>query len=439
MDPNKQTTQNHSRMSLRKHLLLSGLLALFLVGGVGGWAYSSNLASAVITSGTVVVDSNVKEVQHADGGIVGEILVRNGDYVEAGEVLIRLDQTLTLANLKIVRATLAQLLVRRARLEAERDGEDDFTVPPEAIEMMEDGEASRIVTGERKLFESRRRALEGMKKQLRARVEQLREEIAGLDVQIKSADEMIALIEKELEGLTSLYEQKLVSLQRLSELRRDLVEVVGNRGSYVASRAQAQGRISETELQILQLDQDTRKEVAAELTEVERSIAEYEERRVAAKDQLRRVEIRAPQSGRVYQLSVHTVNGVINPGEVLMLIVPEDDLLEVEAPLGTQYIDQVYPGQPVTLRFSAFNQQTTPEVDGVVTMVAPDMVTDERTGQTYYPLRITPDSESLEKLGDLSLYPGMPAEVFIKTGERSVMSYLLKPLTDQIQHAFREP
>ena len=427
-----------SRKSLRRHVMLAGTLAALLVGGVGGWAATSSLASAVITSGTVVVDSNVKKVQHPSGGIVGELLVRNGDKVEAGQVLLRLDQTLTMANLKIIKATLAQLYVRRARLEAERDGLADFEVPQPTSDLASGGETERIVDSERKLFENRRRATEGMKAQLVTRKEQLKEEVKGLTVQIESAEELIGLIDQELEGIVELYEKKLVSIQRVTQLKRDRAEFSGNLGSYIAARAQASGRSSEIDLQILQIDQDQRATVAGELTEVERNIAEYEERRIAAEDQLRRIEIRAPIAGTVYQLQVHTEQGVINPADVLMLIVPEDDELDVQAAIGTQYIDQVYVGQKVSLRFSAFNMQTTPEVEGEVTMIAPDHVVDERTGFGSYPLRIRPDPESLAKLKGMELYPGMPVEVFIKSGERTVFSYLLKPALDQIQHAFRE-
>jgi membrane fusion protein len=427
-----------SRSSLRRHVILAGALTTLLVGGVGGWAATSSLASAVITSGTVVVDGNVKKVQHPSGGIVGELLVRNGDTVEAGQVLIRLDETLTLANLKIVRATLAQLHVRRARLEAERDGLPDFDIPQPTSELVPGGESTRIADSERRLFENRRTATEGMKAQLVTRKEQLKEEVIGLGVQIDSAEELIGLIDQELEGITDLYEKKLVSIQRVTQLKRDRAEFSGNLGSYIAARAQAAGRGSEIDLQILQIDQDMRATVAGELTEVERNIAEYEERRVAAEDQLRRVDIRAPIAGRVYQLQVHTEQGVINPADVLMLIVPDDDVLDVEAPIGTQYIDQVYVGQKVSLRFSAFNMQTTPEVEGEVTVIAPDHVVDERTGFGSYPLRIRPNPDSLAKLKGMALYPGMPVEVFIKSGERTVFSYLLKPALDQIEHAFRE-
>ncbi len=411
---------------------------MLLVGGVGGWAATSSLASAVITSGKVVVDSNVKKVQHPSGGVVGELLVRDGDRVEKGQVLLRLDETMTLANLKIVNVTLAQLLVRRARLEAERDGLTAFDVPQQARDLTTGSETARMLESERKLFENRLVATEGMKAQLGARKAQLKEEVAGLTVQIESAEELVALLDNELAGVNDLYEKKLVSIQRVTQLKRDRAEFSGNLGAYIAARAQAAGRSSEIDLQILHIDQERRATVAGELTEAERSIGEYEERRIAAEDQLRRIDVRAPISGRVYQLQVHTEQGVINPADVLMLIVPDGDALDVEAPIGTQYIDQVRVGQKVSLRFSAFNMQTTPEVEGEVTVIAPDHVVDERTGFASYPLRIRPDPESLARLKGMSLYPGMPVEVFIKSGERTVFSYLLKPALDQIEHAFRE-
>ncbi|RUU14350.1 HlyD family type I secretion periplasmic adaptor subunit [Mesorhizobium sp. USDA-HM6] len=427
-----------SRRSLSRHMIGLSLLALALVVGVGGWAATTELSSAVVAGGVVVVDDNVKKIQHLTGGIVDELLVREGDHVQAGQVLIRLDGTAVRANLAVVESTLAQLYVRQARLQAERIGASSFSVDEKLGKFISGPVAAKLVEGEQKLFASRRAALAGMKSQLASRKAQLADEIEGLTVQVKSIEDALKLIEEELTGVDSLYARGLVPMQRVTTLKRQRAELEGERGQHIAALAQARGKSSEIDLQILQLDEDRRTEISKELTEVEAKIAEYEERRTAATDQLRRLDITAPLPGRVYQLAVHTVNGVINPGETLMLVVPEADNLTIEARVATHDIDQIRVGQPVEIRFSAFNQRTTPEVEAEVVTVAPDLVTDERTGATYYPLRIRPKPESLAKLKGLSLYPGMPAEVFIKIAERTVISYLTKPLTDQMRHAFRE-
>ncbi|ASY60251.1 MULTISPECIES: HlyD family type I secretion periplasmic adaptor subunit [Sinorhizobium] len=428
----------NARRSLSRHMIGVSVLALALVAGVGGWAATTELSSAIVAGGVVVVDDNVKKVQHLTGGIVGELKVKEGDRVEAGQVLIRLDGTTVRANLAIVESTLAQLYARRARLLAERIGAESFEIDKDLANFVSSAAAAKLVDGEQKLFASRRTALLGMKGQLQSRKAQLADEIDGLTVQLKAIEDALTLIAEELTGVDSLYGRGLVPMQRVTTLKRQRAELEGDRGRYIASRAQARGKSSEIDLQVLQLDEDRRTEISKELTDVEAKIAEYEERRTAATDQLRRLDITAPLPGRVYQLAVHTVNGVVNPGETLMLVVPEADELTVEARVATHDIDQIRVGQPVEIRFSAFNQRTTPEVEAEVVTVAPDMVSDERTGATYYPLRIRPKPESLAKLKGLSLYPGMPAEVFIKIADRTVISYLAKPLTDQMRHAFRE-
>lgn len=438
----KQITIDHeaptARRSLRRHMAVVSLLAVALVFGIGGWAMTTELSSAIVTSGTVVVDTNVKKIQHLSGGIVGELLVKEGDNVKAGQILIKLDGTTVRANLSIVQNTLAQLYARRARLKAEQIAAATFAIPENLDELTGTSAAQVLMQSERKLFESRKSALAGMKGQLASRKAQLVDEAAGLTVQLGAIEDALALIAQELTGVDKLYEQGLVSIQRVTTLKRDRAQLEGNRGQYISQRAQAAGRSSEIDLQILQLDEDRRTEIAKELTDVEAKIAEYEDRRVAALDQLKRIDIRAPLSGRVYQLAVHTVNGVVNPGEVLMLVVPDGDSLTIEARLATSDIDQVRLGQPVEVRFSAFNQRTTPIVDAEVVTIAPDLVTDQRTGAAYYPLRIRPKAESLAGLKGLALYPGMPAEVFIKIGDRTVLSYLAKPLTEQLQRTFRE-
>lgn len=430
----------NSRRSLGRHMTGVSILALALVVGIGGWAATTELSSAIVAAGTVVVENNVKKVQHLTGGIVGEMLVKEGDSVKAGQVLIKLDGTTVRANLSIVQNTLAQLYARRARLLAEQLGADNFTIPEDLSKLTSGTStpATVLEESERKLFVSRKNALVGMKSQLASRKGQLADETKGLTVQLSAIEDALKLIGEELSGLDKLYGQGLVSMQRLTELKRDRAQLEGDRGARIAARAQAAGKSSEIDLQILQLDEDRRTENAKELTDVEGKIAEYEDRRIAAQDQLKRLDITSPLDGRVYQLAVHTVNGVINPGEVLMLVVPGADGLTVEAKIATHDIDQIRLGQPVEVRFSAFNQRTTPIVEAEVVTIAPDLVTDERTGVTYYPLRIKPKPDSLAQLKGLSLYPGMPAEVFIKIADRTVLSYLAKPLTEQMQHTFRE-
>ncbi|MFS8145013.1 hemolysin secretion protein D [Rhizobium sp. R635] len=429
---------SESKRSLNRHVAIVGALSIALVCGIGGWAATTELSSAVIGEGVVVVDGDVKKVQHLTGGIVSELLVAENDHVSAGQVLIRLDGTKTKAELSIVESTLAQLYARRARLKAERIGADSFKVQEDIGDLTSRAAARDLLDGETKLFDSRRSALIGMKSQLASRKDQLAEQIKGLVVQINATNDSLGLIEQELEGIDALYKKGLVTLQRLNNLKRARADLQGNSGQQIAAKAEAEGKAIEIDRQSIQLDEDRRSEIAKDLTDVEAQIAEYEERRGTAVDQLRRLDITAPLSGRIHELAIHTVNGVVNPGETLMLVVPENEDLTVEAKVATRDIDQVHVGQSVDVRFSAFDQRTTPDVAGEITSIAPDIVKDERSGISYYPLRVKPKAESIAKLKSIKLYPGMPAEVFIKIGDRTVISYLTKPLTDQMQHVFRE-
>ncbi|OWV80241.1 hemolysin secretion protein D [Rhizobium sp. R634] len=429
---------SESKRSLNRHVAVVGALSIALVCGIGGWAATTELSSAVIGEGVVVVDGDVKKVQHLTGGIVSELLVAENDHVSAGQVLIRLDGTKTKAELSIVESTLAQLYARRARLKAERIGAESFQVQENISDLTSSTTARDLLDGETKLFDSRRSALIGMKSQLASRKDQLAEQIKGLVVQINATNDSLALIEQELEGIDVLYKKGLVTLQRLNTLKRARADLQGNSGQEIAAKAEAEGKAIEIDRQSIQLDEDRRSEIAKDLTDVEAQIAEYEERRGTALDQLRRLDITAPLSGRVHELAIHTINGVINPGETLMLVVPENEDLTVQAKVATRDIDQVHVGQSVDVRFSAFDQRTTPDVQGEITSIAPDIVKDERTGISYYPLRVKPRADSIAKLKSIKLYPGMPAEVFIKIADRTVISYLTKPLTDQMQHVFRE-
>jgi HlyD family secretion protein len=426
-----------AQRSIRRHLLGGLAVVALLAGGVGGLAATTELAGAVIAPGIMVVDTNVKKVQHPTGGVVGELRVRDGDRVKAGDVVVRLDETITQANLAIVVKSLNEMQARLARLEAERDDTAAIVFPADLLARSKDVEVARSIDGERNLFSFRRKARAGQKAQLAERIAQLREEIQGLTGQVAAKKRETELIGQELEGVRDLWRKNLVQIQRVTALERDAARLEGERGQLIAATAQSRGKISEIELQIIQIDQDLRSEVAKELREVQAKIAELVERKVAAEDQLKRIDIRSPQDGMVHQLNVHTIGGVITAGEAMMLIVPEADALTVEAKLAPQDIDQVHPGQAAVLRFSTFNQRTTPELNGVVTRVSADLTTDQRTGTTYYTVRVSIPEAEVARLGGLKLLPGMPLETFIQTGDRTVLSYLTKPLTDQIARAFR--
>ena len=427
-----------AQRSIRLHLIIGLTIVLVLAGGLGGWASTMQISGALIAPGSIVVESNVKKVQHPTGGVVGEVLARDGDLVKAGDVVVRLDDTVTKANLAIVTKNLNGLWARAARLQAEQQGLDKVEFPKELLDHADDPDVKNIIANETKLFEVRTYGRVGQKAQLRERVTQLNEEIAGLTAQEKAKDQEIALIEKELVGVRQLYDQHLVQMTRLTTLERDGARLNGERAQYVASKAQAKGKITETELQIIQVDKDMVSDVSKDLRETNDKIGEFVERKVTAEDQLRRTDIRAPQDGMVLQSTVHTVGGVITAGDAIMTIVPQTDDLRVEAKVNPQDIDKLQIGQKTLLRLSAFNQRTTPELNGVVTRVSPDVTVDQRTGQSYYTIRVSMPPEEVARLGDVKMIPGMPVEAFVQTGDRTMLSYLIKPLSDQLMRAFRE-
>jgi HlyD family secretion protein len=424
--------------SLRVHLLAGLSVLVLLGGGVGGWAATTELAGAVVASGTVVVDSHIKKVQHPTGGVVGEIRVRDGDRVQASELVVRLDDTITRANLAVITKALDELAARQGRLEAERDGLSTISVRPELRGRSADQEIAMLLRGEQSLFKLRHEAREGLRAQLKERIGQLHEQITGLQEQTGAKADEIKLIQNELEGVRGLWRKNLVPISRVTQLEREATRLKGERGQLMATIAQAKGRISETELQNIQIDQDLRSEVAKELREIQAKSAELIEKRVAAEDHLKRIDIRAPQAGIVHQLSVHTVGGVIAGGDPLMLIVPEADELAIEVKVAPQDIDQLTIGQEAVLRLSAFNQRTTPQIKGTVSLVAADLTQDQKTGTVFYTARITVERDEMARLHGLKLVPGMPVEAFIQTGQRTALSYLIKPLSDQITRAFRE-
>ena len=424
--------------TLRNHLIGGAVIAMVLTVGIGGWAATTELSGAITASGSVVVDSNVKKVQHLTGGVVGELLVREGDRVHAGDTLVRLDETVLRAGLAIVTKGLDEMRARKARLASERDGAEAIVIPAELLDHLPSPEFASALDSERKLFDLRRAARQGQKSQLRQRIAQLDDEVRGYASLQQAKAEEIELIQRELTGVRTLWQKNLIQMSRLTVLEREAARLKGELAQSMASSAQVRGKISEIELQIIQIDQDLSSEVAKELREIDGKIGEFIERKVTAEDQLKRVDIRAPQNGVVHQLNVHTIGGVVSPADPVMLIVPEADLLTVEAKILPQDIDQLYLGQAASLRFSAFNQRTAPEIQGAVSRISADVTSDQRTGQNYFTARVSITPEELARLGNVKLLPGMPAEIFAKTYDRSVLSYFIKPLSDQIVRAFRE-
>ena len=432
------THEAGAQHSIRLHLIVGLSVVVLLVAGLGGWASTAEISGALIAPGSIVVESSVKKVQHPTGGVVGEVRAHDGDHVKAGEIVVRLDDTVTKANLAIVTKNLNGLLARAARLQAEQQGLDKVVFPAALLDHASDPDVKDVMASESKLFEVRTTGRAGQTAQLRERVTQLKEEIAGLTAQAQAKDQEVALVNKELVGVRQLYDQHLVQLTRLTTLERDGARLAGEKAQYVASTAQAKGKITETELQIIQIDKDMVSDVSKDLRETNDKIGEFIERKVTAEDQLRRVDIRAPQDGIIEQSTVHTVGGVIQAGDAIMLVVPQADDLQVEAKVNPADIDKLQIGEKTLLRLSAFNQRTTPELTGAVIRVSPDVTTDQRNGQSYYTIRVSMPPDEIAKLGEVKLIPGMPVEAFVQTGDRTMMSYLIKPLKDQLMRAFRE-
>ncbi|KSV62687.1 MULTISPECIES: HlyD family type I secretion periplasmic adaptor subunit [Ensifer] len=422
--------RDSSQFGITSRIVVSAAFAATLLFGVGGWAANARLSGAVITQGQVAISQQVKLIQHRDGGIVSEIAVRNGDQVKKGDVLIRLDETQTRVELAIVRGQLQQFYAMRARLKAERDGEAGVSF--DGLDVSEVLKVSEL-----KLFEANRRMITSQEEQMRLQITQLEEQIRGLKAQTGSSDAEREIVEKEIAKLETLLKSGLVPVSEHRDLLRQMARIDGSKGELVARIAEAVGQISELRIKLLAIDQNTRKETQTQIVGIEAKIAELSEREVAARDRLSRMEVRAPVDGLVYDLQVHTIGGIIAPGASVMSIVPEDDDLTVEIRIPPADIDRIAPGQASRLRFTVFNQRTTPELDGQVGVVAAATTIDRATGQPYY-LATVDITQALDRLGDRKLMPGMPVEVYVQTDERTAISYLTKPFTDQMLRAFRE-
>ncbi len=410
-----------------------------LAGGLGGWAATAKLKGAVISSGHLRVESQRQVVQHLDGGIVSEILVREGDLVGAGEVLIRLDGTTLLSELAVLESQLYELMARRGRLAAEQTDKLGITFDPEVLEAARaDSEVRALVDGQQALFEARLKTMEREIEVMQERQDQTREQITGSESEISSLKRQSELIEEELVGQRKLLRKGLAQASRVLALDREAARLEGQRGQAVAQAAQLKGQISELEIELLRLGASRREDAITKLRDLGFRELELKERRIALNERLARLDVRAPLGGVVLDMTVFALKSVIRAAEPMLYIVPSDSALVVDAQVDPIHIDSVRVGQEAVLRFSAFNTRTTPELFGIVSKVSPDAIVDEATKRSYYRTEVLLKEGELLKLEGQELIAGMPVEVFIQTGERTPINYLLKPITDYFNRALRE-
>ncbi|MCF3973033.1 HlyD family type I secretion periplasmic adaptor subunit [Paracoccus salsus] len=410
-----------------------------LIGGFGLWGMQSRISGAVVAPGQVEVEQQRQVVQHPDGGVVSRIAVVEGQTVDAGDLLISLDGTLLATELVIVEGQYFEILARRGRLEAERADADQISFPEQLTSAAGTNEdLTGLVDGQRSLFESRRDTLRQSLEQLQKQSEQVSAQINGIDAQIDALGKQRELIAEELEDQQSLLSRGLAQSSRVLALQREAVRLDGQLGELQANRAEAETRQTELDIQRLRMGAQRREEAETQLRDQGYRELELAERRRSLIEQIERLEIRAPVSGIIYNLQVTTPRSVIGPADPVMYVIPQDRPLVIGARVATINVDEIQIGQPVALRFSSFSSRTTPEIDGKLDRISADALMDEATRTPYYRAEITIPAEEREKLGELALIPGMPVEVYIQTGERSPMSYLLKPLADYFNRAFRE-
>ncbi len=431
------STQNPWRTS---RFVLLGMVALVgLLGGLTYWSVSSEIAGAIVTSGNVEVESNRQIVQHPQGGVVGKILVADGDNVAAGETLLRFDAVLTESELAVTEGQLFELLGQKSRLLAERDGAAEITFDAELVAVAERlPRVAELMQGQSALFAARRASLQEELSQWDERSRQVSNQIDGSQSQLVSLEAQTALLNQELADQQQLLESGLTQASRVSALKREAASFGGRIGALNAEIAQSRGRLAEIEIERLKLATSLREEAIGALRELQPREIELRQNRLSLLEVLDRLTLRAPRAGVIYGLAVHTTRAVVQPAEPIMFIIPQDEPLVIRTQIPTQHIDQIRLGQPATLRFSTFDQRTTPELFATVANISPDVFTDDRTGASYYTAELRPDAGELEKLGALEILPGMPVEAFIKTDERTPLNYLIKPLANYFNRAFRE-
>ena len=430
-------TDPKSRWSATRPMVIGLLALLILVGGFGTWAVMAQITGAVIATGSIEVDRNRQIVQHPDGGVVDEILIDEGDLVEAGQLLIRLDSDTLVSELSVVEGQLFEILARMGRLEAERDDLSQITFDPILTEGGD--EAQSLMEGQTRLFEARNESRQRATEQLTQQRAQIASQLDGIAAQQEALKTQQALIAEELESQRSLLDRGLAQASRVLALQREEANLLGRVGELTASAAQAGERMTEIDIQILGLTTTRREEAITRLRDLQYNALELSERRRTLRRQLDRLDIRAPVSGVIYGLQVFAEQAVIRPADPVMYLVPQDRPLVIATQVQLNDIDQIRLGQEVTLRFSAFDQRRTPELKGRVTLVSADAFQDDATQLSYYRAEVEMDEGEIEKLPpDMTLIPGMPVEAFVRTADRSPMDYLIKPMADYFAKAFRE-
>lgn len=425
-------------VSPRATILFGLALVLLSLGGFVLWAAFAPLAEAVVASGTIKVDSSRKQIQHLEGGVVKEILVRDGDQVAQGDVLVRLDETRAAASLAILRDGYDAALAQEARLLAERDDLDGIVFPERMTTRGDDANVAEILKSQTILWEARQSALKGEVQILEKQGAQLRGNIDGYRAQIEARKRQLTFIQDELGSVRELHKKGMGGKQRVLELDREVAKLDGELAHLQSQMAAAETEISLKELEVFQVGKRFRSSVVDELKKVQAEIYDFRERLNAAEHVYGQTEVRAPVDGVVVGSGVHTIGGVISSGETLLELVPLNDRLVVEARIDPQDIDKVGAGLPADIKLTAFKQRTTPELAGQVQYVSADSLQDPQSGMVYFVARIEVGLQEVKRLGDKKLQPGMTAEVFIRTGERTMADYLLQPLKDSFRRAWLE-
>lgn len=432
-------TGDRNLKSLRRHSVLGVGVIAALVLGLGGWSVTTRVDGAVIASGIIVSEGGSRAVQHQEGGIVRQILVQNNQHVEAGQVLIRLDDVTVRAELEVVRSQLRENLGTQARLSAESTGDMLLQLPDIAANWPPDPKLSAVLANQQQLRQSRKLSLENAVARLDELIAEKGSVIDGYKAQLEAYNDQMKVLQEELTQLTALFDKNLVSNQRLNETRRSVAELGGTIASVEASITATQSSIAELRMQADQTVSDFRSEALAQLQTVSQTVAELMQRMIAAEARLARLEIRAPIAGTVHQSRVQTLGGVISPAETLMLIVPQEEHLMVDTRVSPMEINKLHVGQAADIRLLNFDERTAPDLTGSVNTISPDLVQDNVTGAEYYSVRINIADTEMGKLPTgAALVPGMPVESFFQTGERTVWSYLIGPIQDRFSRTFRE-